>query len=483
MKLVNRVSAFFIVALWIVLCGDSLVLYLLIRHYMYSEFDDRLQGALQLLTASIEIEPEDVTWYPAEYALDFDRKMLRDVRWLVADERGRVVDKSSQLSTDSPQDAIVLEYGATAQPREVGTVELDVWRIAQRFVTAATPQRADQREFNEHASLLVTVALARTELDATMRRLGMLLGVLPLALGLIAVVTGRAFVRRSLSPLTAMADQARSTVGPDFETRLPTGSARDELYDLAVAFNRLLDQLQQAFERQRNFTGDAAHQLRTPLTILQGELEVAMRRPRTVVEYRECLTKLTFVIEEMRQIVESLLFLARSDKDAVSPHLTLLALCEWIPQYARRWEEHPRANDFSFQTSGRPCIMASVPLLTQLLDNLIQNAMNYSRPGTPVVLDGRAHGQTVELTVHDQGIGVGEGDRRLVFEPFFRTSEARKLHASGSGLGLTVARRIAEVLGGRLDCHSMPGGGSTFRVELPLCEMAEDEADFRLISR
>jgi signal transduction histidine kinase len=335
-------------------------------------------------------------------------------------------------------------------------------------VAAASPQPTASRESDEYASLLVTAALSHAELDATLARLTALLAILPVGIWLLAATVGQALVRRSLRPLTAMADQARSTTGPDFEMRLPTGTARDELYDMAAAFNRLLDQLQQAFEGQRHFSAGAAHQLRTPLTVLQGELDVVLRRPRSEDEYRQCLAKLAAVVHEMHQIVESLLLLARTD-NAMCPQIEPLELSVWLPHYARRWQHHPRWSDLSIRVVGSPYVLASVPLLTQLLDNLIQNAVYYSPAGTPVLVKAEAVAETVKLAVVDQGMGIPEHERSAIFEPFVRTSRARQSGVEGTGLGLAVAQRIAHAMGGKLECHSGTdnGKGTVFLLSLP----------------
>src|SRR5437868_10416144 len=142
-----------------------------------------------------------------------------------------------------------------------------------------------------------------------------------------------------------MAAAARTMATVDLSQRLKHTANGDELDDLGHSFNGLLDRLQESFERQRRFTGDASHQLRTPLTAILGQLEVALRRPRTADEYRQALATVHDRAGHLRRIVESLLFLARADADARLPERERVDLADWLPEHLRTCSEHPRFGD------------------------------------------------------------------------------------------------------------------------------------------
>jgi signal transduction histidine kinase len=267
-----------------------------------------------------------------------------------------------------------------------------------------------------------------------------------------------------------MADQARTMRVDAGAERLAVARSGDELEALGRSFNGLLDRLHEALERQRRFTGDASHQLRTPLAGLLGQVEIALRRDRNPDEYRRTLEQVREQGEQLRRIVEMLLFLARADAEARLDNLTVLDLAAWLPDQLRRWDTHPRRRDLQVVSAG-PCrVKAQGPLLGQLLDNLIDNALKYSEPGSPVTvrLDGDARG--VRLSVEDEGAGIRPDDLARIFEPFFRSTQARLIDHSGVGLGLSVAKRIAEVMGGRLDAQRGEKRGSRFILTLPAAE-------------
>jgi signal transduction histidine kinase len=464
MTLVNRVSAFFLIALAVALISYSAVFYYLMRDYLYEQFDEELRSALHILAASVEIETDDVKWHPAEHGIDLKQQTLHDVVWIVCDERNQVIDRSPRIRRKDPAYELLVDYARRARSGVDHLGSLGSWRVLQKETAAPQPKPIAEREPHEYANVRVMVARSQAELVLAMRRVALLVCALPAAVWLIAAAGGGWFVRHALRPVRAMADSARSVTHADFGLRLPIGGSQDELADLGVAFNQLLDQLQSAFDRQRRFTGDAAHQLRNPLAVLQGQLEVARRRPRTTEDYERTLDVLIAQTCELRQIVESLLFLARSEGDAALANGELIALDEWLPQYLSRFNDHPRGIDVAFESALETRIFASIPLLSQLLDNLLSNAFKYSAAGTPVELRITRDKSHVTLEVKDHGIGISAQDRASIFEPFFRSEAARLAGYPGTGLGLSVAAQIAAVLNAELKCDSTPGQGSTFSV-------------------
>jgi signal transduction histidine kinase len=436
------------------------------RNYLYQQFDDELHSALHVLTASVEIELDVVQWDPEEHGIDLSQRILSEAVWMVCDERNQVIDGSPHVKRSDPIYEPVIRYARQAHSNTDNPVELGQWRILQKEMAAPKPQPLAEREPEDFASVRVTVARSQTDLVLAMNRLALLVSVLPAMVWLVAAAIGQWFVRHALYPVRSMAVSARSMTHADFGLRLPIGRSQDELAELGRAFNCLLDQLQSAFDRQRRFTGDAAHQLRNPLTVLQGQLDVARRRRRSTEEYEQTLDVLIAQTAELRQIVESLLFLARSEGDAALAYSEVVALDEWLPQYMARFEGHPRRKDLIVRCESQTYVSVSVSLFSQLLDNLLSNALKYSKPDTPVELVVKSDKDRVTLAVQDHGIGISLRDHESVFEPFFRSEEARRGGYPGTGLGLSVAARIATVLNAELRLDSMPGQRSTFTLSL-----------------
>jgi two-component system, OmpR family, sensor kinase len=355
------------------------------------------------------------------------------------------------------------------------------WRLAGRRLRLVELLRQGRGHPNDQPGyearykvLILVVGLMPARLEATLGRMGCVLALLTVGIWSAAAVAGHWLCLRALTPLRRMARAAGAMTAADRGWRLPAPGTGDELDELGRAFNGLLERLHDAFarlneayERQQQFAGDASHQLRTPLAALLGQVQLARRRDRAPEEYRRVLDLVEAEGTRLRQIVDTLLFLAQPDRADLPCQPVDLAV--WVPDHLHRWSAHARAADLHAEITGDPPPMVRVypTLLAQLLDNLLENAFKYSLPGTPVIVRGwREHG-AVALAVEDRGCGLSAEDVTHVFEPFFRAEPARREGQSGVGLGLSVARRIAATFGGSLDVRSEPGKGSAFVLRLP----------------
>jgi signal transduction histidine kinase len=478
MSLTTRLSAFFLLALALVLAGFSGSLYLLARAYLHRQVDDRLSAALDTLSAAAEKEPVGLVWEPREHHLTLGQDGgPEQVRWEVLDERGRLVDRSANLGGKElwqarPPGSLETPAGRCRIDRDGERWQL-VWRTLREDTdvpAAPAPQTLGQGIPPEgHPALELLVGVSLQPMRATLGRLGLALAGLSLGLWLTAAVVGRSLCRRALAPLTRMAADARimdATAPGQFLAPPGTG---DELEALRGAFNDLLSRLREAFERQRRFTGDASHQLRTPLTIMLGQMEVALRRERPAGEYRQVLSLAHDQAAHLRRIIEALLFLARADADADLGKLEVIDLALLAAQSVQRWAGHERQANLQVVHADGPLPIRAQPLLLgQLLDNLIENALKYSAPGKPVVVTLKREPDAAVLVVQDAGPGIAAEDLPHVFEPFYRSADARGRGHTGVGLGLAVVRRIATALRGTVAVESEPGHGSRFTVRIPL---------------
>jgi signal transduction histidine kinase len=468
-SLVSRLSAFFLAALGVVLVGFSVALYVLAAGYLKRQVDERLDAALATLAAAAEVGPAGVEWEPGERILGLGRDPGEDqIRWAILDDRGRFVDRSANLSATRPALEISRDPGRGVISYAGGRI----WQAKVRLVTAPAEAPASPG----YPELTFIALVRRTPVEAALTRLALTLIFLSLTLWLLAALAGRRLCRRALAPLTLMASAARGASASDPTTRLPLPGTNDELEDVGQAFNGLLDRLHIALERQRRFTGDASHQLRTPLTGLISQVDVALRQERSPGEYQRVLGVVRTKAAQLWQIIESLLFLARTESDAARPGLVVVDLAHWLPDHLQSWSNHPRAADIAVahEDAAPLPVMAQPTLLAQLVDNLIENACKYSRPGTPVLIRlGHAPNEAF-LAVEDRGSGLTAEEQAQVFQPFYRTPEARTRGQAGAGLGLAVAERIVAVFGGAIGVASEPGVGSRFEVTFPFHQPARE---------
>ncbi len=462
MTLVNRVSTFFLVALAICLIGFSLTMSLFIRHHMLAEFDAHLRSSLNILSAGLEAEEDSIKWQPNEHTIELGNEHKQnEIRWILVDEQGLVIDRSDNLSPTDKTDVMLLKLAETQHAPSFDVTQRGPWRYLQKELIAVDPISVQQREGDEFERVVVTVARPADQLSADLYRLAILAVVLPIVFWSIAALLGRAFCRRALLPVVSMAQQARSTKFNDFASRLPVSSPPDELAEMAEAFNGLLDRLELSFRRQEAFAGDAAHQLKTPLTILRGQIDVALLRTRNQEEYEAILHTLSDQTYQLQRIIDSLLMLARDDHERPGDWQNI-QFQPWLADYARQWSEHQRAADIVWSSSPEAELETSPSMLRVVLDNFIDNAAKFSPPGSPIEVDCHLQGNTLEISVSNQGSTIAADDRKRIFEPFFRSQEARRQGISGTGLGLAMVARVAEQLGGQVRCESPAANQTRF---------------------
>ncbi len=326
----------------------------------------------------------------------------------------------------------------------------------------------------QYPILVLIAGASPAPIEATLRELALALALLSLGVMIVSVAAGRWLCRRALQPVTRMARTATAMTAADLGQRLPAPGTNDELDALGRAFNDLLerlhegfDQLHAAYEVQRRFAGDASHQLRTPLAALLSQVQVALRRDRPSEEYRRVLEKVEREGVRLRQIVESLLLLAQPEGPRAESEL--LDLAAWVPGHVKRRENHARAADLHAQVNGASALLVRVHpgLLAQLVNNLIENALKYSEPGTPVIIRTWREECSVLVGVLDRGCGLDPGDLNHIFEPFFRGERARRNGSAGTGLGLAVAQQIARSFRGSIEVCNEPGAGCRFVLRLP----------------
>jgi two-component system, OmpR family, sensor kinase len=490
MRLSTRLSVFFLTAIALVLLGFSIGLFALASRYLHRQVDERLDAALNTLAAAAEVTPAGVEWEPLERTLSFGRRTLEGpFRWQVCDERGERIDGSPAGELDRFLSDSGSDSGRSF--RTIADAQGVAWRVMQRRLE---PSRNTGQPFEDpekpavvHAALSLAAAVSLEGVTATLLNLALVLAGFSLSLWTLALVFGRRLSLRALKPVTRMAEAAHAIGGDDVDQRLPVPQTADELEELGRSFNALLSRLQDSFERQRRFTGDASHQLRTPLTALQGQVDLALRQERDVEEYKRVLGVVQRKTRHLRHIVESLLFLARADHETLAPTRERINLVTWLPEHVRSWQDSRGSPELHLVVVlERSELQGSVPvqvqplLLAELVSNLLDNAARYSDPGTPIRISLEPVGTTVALTVEDQGIGIAEDEIAHLFEPFYRSPEARRRGASGLGLGLSVAARLASAFGGTIDVSSRPGQGSRFTLRLPLARNEGDRQDPRV---
>lgn len=317
---------------------------------------------------------------------------------------------------------------------------------------------------------LIQVGMSLQNTQSTKRRFLLILAaVLPVAL-LLAGGGGWLLARRALAPVDRMAEAARRISVENLAERLSDPGKGDELSRLARTLNEMLDRLENSFLQVRQFSADASHELQTPLTILKGEMEVALRMPRSPEEYRRILESGLEEIDRISRLVDGLLLLARSEARALkmdSKPVDLLRLLEEVHEQSRARADS-RNVALSLGARAVLFIQGDEGHLRRALLNLIENGIKYTPAGGRVTLSLEPRNGWACLIVEDTGIGIPEEEQSRIFTRFYRSQEAFSMTEGGYGLGLCIARSIVETHGGKIEIESAHGRGSKFTLLLPL---------------
>src|SRR5580693_2734596 len=289
---------------------------------------------------------------------------------------------------------------------------------------------------------------------------------------LLAGCGGYFLARRSLAPVAAMGKQAERIGAANLHERLQVSNANDELGRLARTFNELLDRLDRSFERQRRFISDASHELRTPVSILRGEAEVALSQlSRSPEEYRDSLAVLHEEAQRLARIVEDLFTLTRADAGEYRLAQSDFYLDELVADCVRATRALAQAKNITLVAVSpeEMPVRADEDLVRRMILNLLDNAIKYTPAGGNVSVTCACVPDGCELSVTDSGLGIPVEMQSRVFERFFRADRARSRSGAdgGAGLGLSIARWIAEAHLGRIDLVRSDATGSKFTVRIP----------------
>ncbi|HTW66333.1 MAG TPA: ATP-binding protein [Bryobacteraceae bacterium] len=410
-------------------------IWIVVAHSLNAAVDETLAEQLQGVTTVLQAEYEPGN--PANLKEELSE-------YVEATPEGRWID------VRDPSGAPVISDNAAPSSAHYRTRVTEVAVRGQRFrVTVAAP-------------------LESTEL--TLRRLReVLLWATPVVL-LIGSLGGYWMSRRALAPVDAITRAARSIGIENLSERLEVPATADELARLAETWNNMLARLEAAVKRLSQFTADASHELRTPITLIRATAELTLRRERPAETYREALRQIIQESDRTTRLIEDLLLLARADAglpawplDRVELAPLVLDVCEQGQILAQE-----RQLEIAAEAPEQPLyVQANDPALRRLLLLLVDNAVKYTPAGGRITVSVALDSSGPTVTVRDTGVGIPDAALPHVFERFYRVDESRNREAGGAGLGLSIAQWIAERHHARLEAESVVGHGSAFRVRFP----------------
>jgi heavy metal sensor kinase len=473
-----RITLWYSVLLGLPLVAFAVACYLVFAQTLEARTDRFIGDALSVFARELAAERRATSSASAAMRTTVDEVAFRDLHIAILDDAGRVVAASAPPESDP--------VGESRPSADVGRRVVDSLRTHDRTKPLTLTVAGDAGAyrvlsrplFDGGARYSLSGTYALRDIEAMLAHIReMFLVAIPL-LVLVAATGGQLLTKRSLAPVASMTARAAEISATNLHERLPVGGG-DELVGLARVVNDLLDRLEHAFAQQRRFVADASHELRTPTAILRTEADVTLSRShRSEDEYRASVTVMQDAARRLTRIVDDLFLLARADAGHLVVRRAPLYLEEVVDDASRavRSVAEQRGVQVSVRSVVEAPLLGDADLLGRLLLNLLDNAIKYSPDDGMVTVDMARDDVRYVITVTDAGPGIPPEAQDRVFERFFRVDTARSRSetsaTSGAGLGLAIARRVAEMHGGRLDLEESRPGRTVFRVTLPAAAAA-----------
>ncbi len=288
---------------------------------------------------------------------------------------------------------------------------------------------------------------------------------------LLAALGGYWISRRALAPVEKIIGDARRIGVTSLSERLTVSHTGDELERLADTLNEMLARLEASFQRIIQFTADASHELRTPISVMRTNAEITLRKSRTESEYRETLSQILGETENLSRLVEQLLDLARADSGAVALTMSRTNLSEALQKASRQAQVLAEQKELKItaQLPEQPVwVQGDAAALERLFLIFLENAVKYTPSGGHVDVRLKSENSSAITEIRDSGIGIAATDIPHIFERFYQADPSRSRENGGRGLGLAIGRWIAQTHGGDISVESRVGEGSSFKIRLPL---------------
>jgi heavy metal sensor kinase len=436
------------------------------RNALLDVLDVRLFAESQSVALRLEIAGGKPAFDPAE---DNGARPAISSLFRIADENGKIVFQSPR-SSELPWPSVPKKE-ATLKRTTVHSAGGKVWRTATWVDRIEIDKESGEKNANRpDATIAVTIQCAESlaKTSEELRELASLLAVLSLAAFLIAGGGSFFLAGRALRPIRRINKALAGVSETQLDRRIDPEGFDMELHPLIEQLNAALDRLEKGFQRERQFTADASHELRTPVAAILNSIEVLLRRPRGDQELIEAHRDNWRTARSMQAVIEDLLFLARMDAGKAHPAKEEVPLAPFVENLFSVIRPEAEAGKVRLERDIDPklLVLADPSQMRLALSNLIDNAVRYNRPNGSVTVAARsAYGGTA-IEVKDTGIGIPAEHLPRIFERFYRADPSRTEATGGSGLGLSIVRKIVEAHGGRVTATSGPEG-SVITVLLP----------------
>jgi len=446
----NKIALNYIITTGLLIVVVFSVIYSIVKHTVYSHIDEKINVEIQNHLDEIKevngkvILIDEEEWKEREHnTVDVNPVFVEFL-----DVNKKITDKAPNLKTEE------LEFNDSVQDFELFDTKMGDHAIRQIQV----PLHIRGKKIG-----YVIVAMSLADSKLVLNNLFDIMCLSFLGILVLLFFIARFFAGRSIKPINAIINTSKIITKDNLKTRITLPKSRDELYTLSKTINNLLNRIEDAIEREKQFTSDASHELRTPLTVIKGTLEVLIRKPRDNKEYEEKINYCIKEVDHLNMLVDQLLLMARFENQKKNINTESVYLNAVILDVLKLNSEkiNTRNINIKLNTQEDYYIESDNFLVITILRNIISNAIKYTNDNGQVMILLSRQNDKIICKISDTGIGIAKEDLEVIFNPFFRSNSTDHPEIKGTGLGLSIVKRITELLHIKFKIESEIGVGTT----------------------
>jgi len=461
-SIANRLTILYTLSAFGILLLSLTFIYWKISGDLHDQEDRGLVDEITTLRGIIGDHPNDPQLLRAEVEEESAVRPFARYYARVFDEFGGVLTETAGMSDAIPSTVFPPPLKVSESLRRGKK-----WKALDGRIYICQAARA-QVGFTRQKRRVIQLALEVTQQEDMLSEYRLRLLVV-LVVGLIgSAVIGSGIARRGLRPLQAITEATQRITATQLNERISPRTWPRELTTLATEFDGMLARLEDYFTRLSQFSADIAHELRTPINNLMGEVEVALSRSRSAPEYRTVLESSLEECSRLSRMIDSLLFLARAENTEVKIQASWFDATKEIQAVLDFYEALAEEEGVELEPEGQATLYGDTILFRRALSNLLANALHYTPRGGKIRVSLHNDSeQMVEVRVSDSGAGIAPEHLPRIFDRFYRADPSRSHHPEGTGLGLAIVKSIMDLHGGSITAQSELGRGTTFTLRFP----------------
>jgi len=456
-----RLTLYFSIVIFIILFGASYLIY----HDAYNNRISYIDGSLRVVIGDLVYDIIEEKEHFGKKEIDNEmlelEKQLKVNTW-----HTRIV----RYDLDKKQQTIIAKTSKTKMPIfqdwdfetdfKEGVITFETsnnYRVAQEFA-----------KINDKSLLLVQSAVKISFKDESLKNTLFILSSVNFVIFLFSILGVYFLIARTLKPVYSVVTSVNEIEAYDYNKRIKNEDIPIELKELVDTFNKLLSRHKESFSKISQFSSDVSHELKTPLTVMRGEVEVGLRKSRSEDEYRSILNDILSESTKIQHLIDGLLFLAQTDKLEIRSTFEEVYIDEVLTECVEELKNHSDEKDIKIE------IRSLIPITTKgnstllkiACKNLLKNAIDYSTKGKKIKVWTEVDADIYTIIIKDQGIGIKKDDLELIFDRFYRVDKSRTRSSGGTGLGLSIVKMILDIHGFDIYYESQIEKGTLVKISL-----------------